>query len=350
MIRVLIVDDSPTSRALLSALLRSDARIEVTAEAADGYAALDFLSRDTVDVILVDINMPGIDGIETTRRIMEGFRIPTIVTSSFLRQNQAQKTFHAFDAGAVAVLEKPAGPGHATHRATASRLVDTVVAMSEVKVVRRRRRKGDEAAPRLRHRPSASSQTGCTFEAVLVGASTGGPQVIQRILSALPADFPVPILVVQHISRDFVDEMARWLNRSSHLSVGVASEAGQAIPGRVYIAPDRRHMGIVPGQKVFLSDSEPENGSRPVVSFLFRSSLTSYPGRAVGILLTGMGSDGARELLNMKDAGSITIAQDQDSSLVFGMPGEAVKINGARYVLPPEQIAQVLLSLTKKGV
>jgi len=177
---------------------------------------------------------------------------------------------------------------------------------------------------------------------VAVGASTGGPPALKEILSGLPKDFPVPVLVVQHIARGFIDGFATWTQSHCATEIRVARHGEPALPGRVYLAPDDYHMGIDRQRRVVLRKGLPENGHCPSVSFLFRSVAESFGSAALGILLTGMGFDGARELKLLKDGGAVTIAQDEASSVVFGMPREAIRLNAAVSVLSPKEIAAYL--------
>ena len=217
--------------------------------------------------------------------------------------------------------------------------------MAEVKVVRRWSRKpppsvaatvgqvarGPSVTP-PRPRPIGAS-AGC--EAILIGASTGGPLPIRTILSALPPEFPAAVLVVQHIAAGFGAGFAEWLAGASRLPVHIAVDGELVVPGHVYIAPDEAHLGVREGPRIRLGHGEPENGLRPSVSHLFRSAAKVYGKRAVGILLSGMGRDGAEELKGLRDMGAVTFAQDRESCVVFGMPGEAVKLGGAQYTMTP---------------
>jgi two-component system chemotaxis response regulator CheB len=183
---------------------------------------------------------------------------------------------------------------------------------------------------------------------VAIGASTGGPPALQAILAGLPQDFSAPLLVVQHIAPGFVHGFAEWLGQHSRLPVVVASHGAQPLPGKVYLAPDGAQMMVESGGRILLAKENPENGLCPSVSYLFRSVADVYGPRAVGILLTGMGKDGAEELKKMQDHGAVTIAQDSQSSVVFGMPGEAIRLRAASFVLPPDRIVAVLSSLVQK--
>jgi two-component system chemotaxis response regulator CheB len=180
---------------------------------------------------------------------------------------------------------------------------------------------------------------------VAIGASTGGPQVLQTILASLPEDFAVPILIVQHIAAGFSVGLVDWLVQSSKLPVHLPTHGELVLPGHVYVAPDELQMAISKQGRVYLRADEPENGLRPSVSYLFRSVAQAYGPSAVGVLLTGMGKDGAWELKLMKEQGALTIAQDRSSSVVHGMPGEAIRLGGASYVLSPEKIHMTLASL-----
>jgi two-component system chemotaxis response regulator CheB len=295
----------------------------------------------------MDINMPRMNGFEATRRIMETYPTPIIIVSGSWNPEEVATSFRAVEAGALAVMPRPAGIGHQDHEAMATNLVQTVKLMAEVKVVRRWGRTGREAgAPTaLSVDPTRSPQIQAPVEAVAIGASTGGPLVLQTILSRLPEAFPAPIFIVQHMAAGFNQGFAEWLSQSSALGVSIAAHGEEARPGAVYVAPDGTHMRVQRGGRIALTHDPPEHGLRPSVSFLFRSVAKIYRANAVGVLLTGMGKDGAAELRLMKDAGAVTIAQDKESSVVHGMPGEALNLDAASYVLSPEQIAVALATL-----
>jgi two-component system chemotaxis response regulator CheB len=177
-----------------------------------------------------------------------------------------------------------------------------------------------------------------------IGASTGGPPVLQNILSALPRDFPAPILIVQHIASGFLPGMVEWLNQTTGQHVHIAAHGAVPLPGHVYIAPDDFHLGVSTGGRLALARDEPENGLRPSVSWLFRSLAENAGGSAVGVMLTGMGRDGAPELKQMRERGAMTIVQDRESSVVHGMPGEAIALGAAVQILPADRIAGALIA------
>jgi len=344
MINVLIVEDSPVVREFLIHVLGSDPGIKVVGTAHDGEEALDAMRHHRPDVITMDIHMPRMDGLEATRRIMGSDPVPIIIVSGSTDPHEVSTTFDAMEAGALAVVRRPAGIGHPDHEATARELVQTVKLMSEVKVVRRwPQARREAAAPRPAE--SRPAREPVQVRIVAIGASTGGPPVLQTILAGLPRDFPVPLVIVQHMAAGFIGGFAEWLAQSSHLPVELAVHGQPMLPGHVYVAPDDFQMKVAHGGKVVLTKDAPVNGLRPSVSFLFRSVAEIYGCDAVAGLLTGMGRDGAAELRVLKEKGAATFAQDKDSSVVHGMPGEAIRLDAVMFVLPPEKIAVVLTNL-----
>lgn len=349
MIKVLVVEDSPLAREFLVRILGSDPGIKVVGTAQDGEEALDAVRRTRPDVITMDIHMPKLNGLETTRRIMETTPIPIIIVSGSDDPDEVLPTFDAMEAGALAVLRRPAGLGHPDHEVTARELVQTVKLMAEVKVVRRwpRRRSGEPAPGALDIGPVA--QAPMKPRIVAIGASTGGPPVLQTILAALPKTFPVPVVIVQHMATGFSRGFMEWLALSSALPLHLAGHGELMLPGHVYLAPDEVQMKVSRNDRILLTRDDPENGLRPSVSCLFRSVAEVYGCQAVAGLLTGMGRDGAEELRLLRDKGAVTFAQDKESSVVHGMPGEAIKLGAAMLVLAPEKMAAVLTSLADNG-
>lgn len=345
-INVLVAEDSTVTRMFLVHLLESDPQIRVIGAVGDGRAALDFVKENKPDVVLMDIHMPRMDGFEATRRIMETQPVPIVICSATAGAKDVVITFQAMEAGAIACVEKPLGREHGNFEATAAHLLETVKLMSEVKVVRRTARSRPTPLPAAHPAPVAQWQRAAAeIKLVGIGASTGGPPVLQTILAGLPKDFPAPVLIVQHIVHGFLAGMAEWLNQTTALQIHLASYGTIPMPGHVYLAPDDFHMGIGAGGAIVLTREEPENHLRPAVSFLFRSLAEVYGPNALGVLLTGMGKDGAAELKLMRDKGAITIAQDRESSVVHGMPGEAIALRGATQVLPADKIAAALVAL-----
>lgn len=351
MVKVLIVEDLPVIREFLVYILSSDPEIQVIGTVSNGEEAVEVMQRIKPDVITMDINMPKMNGFEATRRIMEVFPIPIIIVSATWDPKEISTTFLALEAGAVAVLEKPRGIGHPEYEGMAKNLVQTVKLMSEVKVVRRWARTHQaEVVPPGSIPGKAMEGEGQALEEiqlVVIGASTGGPLVLKTILSGLPKDFLIPVVIVQHMAAGFIQGFADWLGQTSALPICIATDGSYLLPGCIYIAPDGFQMRVEKDGKVELTKDAPENGLRPSVSYLFRSVAASFGKHAVGILLTGMGKDGAEELKLMREKGAVTIAQDMESSVVHGMPGEAIKLGAATYVFPPEKIAVILGNLVK---
>jgi two-component system, chemotaxis family, protein-glutamate methylesterase/glutaminase len=338
-IRVVLAEDSAVAQALLVGVLQEDGGFEIVGVADNGEAAVTLARQMRPDVILMDVYMPRLNGLEATRQIMESTPVPIVMTSASFEAQEAELTFAALEVGALAIVPKPVGPGHPNFARSAGQLSRTLKTMSEVKVVRRWPKQPREAS---RPAPAPAPRR---VEIIAIGVSTGGPKVLADILGPMPADLPVPIHVVQHIASGFVDGFVHWLGRKTDLAVRLAAHGERSRPGTIYIAPDGAHLGIGVGGRIMLSDGPPENGFRPSASFLLRSVAAAYRQSALGILLTGMGSDGANGLLALRRAGGMTVVQDEASSVVFGMPGEAVRLGAAELVLPPERIAEIMRSV-----
>lgn len=350
MIRVLIVEDSPTVGELLTRILESDPAVEVVGIARDGADAVESLRRLRPSVVTMDVRMPRLDGFEATRRIMESDPVPVVIVSATCEPEAADTAFRAMEAGALAVLQTPPGIGHPQFEDAARKLLETVKLMAEVKVVRRWARARPQPAAAMPPPAAGAPVVPREIRCVAVGASTGGPPALRALLSALPPDFPAPILVVQHIAPGFLPSMTAWLGRTTGLPVDVAADGQQLLPAHVCFAPDRSHLGVRPDGRVKLSGEEPVNGVRPSVSYLFDSVGAVFGRHAIGVLLTGMGRDGAAELRGMKERGAITIVQDEQSSTVYGMPGEAARLGGATHITPLDDIAGLLVGLARLGV
>jgi two-component system, chemotaxis family, protein-glutamate methylesterase/glutaminase len=349
-VALLIVDDSPSMQLLLAHVVGRDPRIEVIGAVDDGEAAIAFVAtaKQRPDVVLMDIHMPKLDGFEATRRIMETNPLPIVICTATADPRELQVAFRSMEAGAVACVEKPVGPGNPEFEASCANLCQTIWLMSEVKVVRRWSKPRLAAAARAAV-PGAAAPASPIARTppqriVGIGASTGGPPVLQTILSALPRDFGAPILVVQHIARGFLPGMVEWLNQTTGLHVHIAAHGATPAPGHVYIAPDDFHLGVTTSGRLLLAREPAEGGLRPAVSYLFRSLTANRGAHSIGVLLTGMGRDGATELLALRQAGAMTIAQDRETSVVHGMPGEAIALGAATQVLPADRIAGALMT------
>lgn len=344
-IRVLIAEDSPTYRELLVTILQSAPDLQVIGTARNGAEAVRLAKRLRPDVITMDIYMPEMDGFEATRQIMTEMPCPVVVISASTDTDQRDLTFNALQAGALSVLEKPTlQDTPEAYEALASQ----VRLMSEVKVVRRWSKPTGPLDPKSTVTANVSPliQNGHSkIQMAVIASSTGGPGILAEILSKLPANFPIPILIVQHITPGFGAGLADWLNQQTPLQVRLARHADEPKPGQVLIAPDNAHMMINSMGLISLSNMPAVHGLRPAANYLFHSVARVYGPRAIGIILTGMGSDGAEGLQSMRQAGAHTIAQDKETCVVFGMPAVAISLDAAEQILPAKQIAPAILAL-----
>ncbi len=340
MVRVLIVEDSPTLRLLLKTILESDPEIQVIGMAASGEEGVRQALALKPDIITMDIHLPGMDGFEATRRIMEQRPTPIVIVSSSVDRNEVMVTFNAIQAGALEVLEKPTSTNHPDYAALRERLITSVKLMSEVKVIRRYR------SPMAgRGQPGPVGRAARSYALVAIGASTGGPAALNALFKELPADFPLPIVVVQHMTIGFTAGLAAWLQLESRLPVKIAEEGESLRAGTIYLAPDDTHIEFRYRGVIGLSKAPVISHVRPSATVLFESVARVYGAEAIGILLTGMGDDGARGLKAMRERGAATIAQDEATSAVYGMPKVAAEIGAAEQILPLNQIVGAVLTL-----
>ncbi len=354
-LRVLVVDDSDLQRMLLANLLMTDPGIEVVGQAKDGPEAIRLTASLHPDVITIDLRMPEMDGLAATRRIMQETPTPVVLVSAGISPEDRQLVGEALAAGVLAVVAKPV-PGSRGAQATAE-LITTVKRMAGVRVIRRRSLErgntGQLSPPPGRANtgqlgplpePPAAAAQGPRPAIVAIGSSTGGPQALQTILTRLPATFQPPIVIVQHIAAGFASSIVDWLGPQCALPLQLAT-AGMRLdrPG-IYLAPTGQHL-VVQGHILILNDAPPVRGHRPSATNLFRSVATSYGSRAIGVLLTGMGDDGAAGLAEMKRLGATTIAQDEASSVVFGMPAAAITLGVVDHIVAPAQIPALLQRL-----
>jgi two-component system, chemotaxis family, protein-glutamate methylesterase/glutaminase len=339
-IPVLVVDDSPTARAMVRAILRLDPDMEVVGEASDGQEAVDLVKRLRPRVITMDMQMPRMDGLQAIQEIMIESPTPIVVVTGSMRAGDVEASLQALRAGAVSILRKPPGPASPAHGVEAQRLVETVRAMADVKVVGRARRTPPQppAAP--------APQPGVRAGVVAVAASTGGPAALHRLLSELPPNFGVPMLVVQHMSPGFVPGLAKWLAAASDLEVRVATQGDRLQANTVYLAPDDHHLGVTTPAIIELSTAPPIGGFRPSATFLFESVARAFGRAALAVVLTGMGDDGLTGLRSVRSAGGRIVAQGEESSVIFGMPGAAVAAGLADRTVELGELASHLTTLT----
>jgi two-component system chemotaxis response regulator CheB len=344
MIRVLVAEDSAVTREYLVMLLEEDPAIEVVGTAKDGVEAVEQAERLKPDVITMDVHMPRMNGYEATRRIMERVPTPIVMVSASSSRDEEFMAFEALQAGALMVMEKPGGPDDPDYAESVRKLTETVKLMAEVKVVRRWRKRERPAQPSpLPARPVRK------IRLIAIGASTGGPQVLAGLLAKLPGDLAAPVLIVQHIASGFTPGLVEWLSQTTSLCLKVAEPGEPVCAGTVYFAPQDAQMGIAKDGRIRLAKEPAEDGFCPSASYLFQSVAQSYGGAAIGVLLTGMGRDGATGLLQLREAGGVTIAQDEETSVIFGMPGEAVRLGAVDHVLSPERMAEMIRNLAGHG-
>jgi two-component system chemotaxis response regulator CheB len=350
-IRVLVADDSITVRKRMIAVLSADPELEVIAEAADGRTATEMCRRLRPDVMTMDVMMPVMDGVSATEYIMANCPTSILVVSSSSHRGQVLQTFDALAAGAVDVLDKPTGIE--PRSVWEDELVSAVKMASRIRPITRTPVRGHTrglkpaaaivaAAPELIHG---------TASIIAIGTSTGGPAAIAKVLSQIPADFPLSILLVVHIAPEFADGLLQWIAKFSRMPVRVAID-GEPLPlrgrGNVIMATPDRHL-LVDGGCLRVTDSAERHSCRPSVDVLFESVAREYGPRAIACLLTGMGKDGARGLLAVRRSGGQTIAQDEGSSIVFGMPREAIALGAAQVVTPLAEVASTLDKMARKS-
>ena len=352
-IRVLIVDDSALVRGLLSDILAADRGIEVVGVAGDAHVAREKIKALNPDVITLDVEMPKMDGITFLRNLMRLRPMPVVMVSS-LTERGADVTLDALAIGAVDYLSKPRIDLAATLKDYGEELIDKIKTASKASVRALDPRRAAAIAARPAHNADAvlprarpPKQLRTTDRIIAIGASTGGTEAIKEVLMRLPPDAP-GVVIAQHIPKAFSTPFARRMNDCSQVTVCEAEDGQQVLAGHVYIAPGDRHLMVVRDGARYvcrLDDGVPVNRHKPSVDVLFRSVAQNAGGNAIGVLLTGMGKDGARGMKEMLDAGSRTLAQDEATSVVWGMPGEAVSLGAAQHVVPLESVAAKVLSL-----
>ncbi len=348
-VKVLIVDDSNVTRNLFVGILERDPRFELVGVAADGKQAIEYVEKLKPDVVSMDIQMPVMDGIRATRHIMRHYPVPILIVSNLYRPDKVELSMEVLEAGALSIIPKPQGPGHPRYAHNVKQFLQMLKSLAEVKVVRRKNFSQSiktnltmpttvDAGSERKEKPIKAGD----FKIMLIGASAGGPDAIKSILSRLPGSFPLPILLVQHIDPHFAEAYRSWLQSNTTLIVKFATTDQVLLPGHVYMPPGDLHLLVAAEGMASLSSEPPVKGHRPCVSMLFQSARDVYCEKVIALLLSGMGADGAFEMKLLRDCGALTIAQDEKTCLVFGMPNEAIKYGGARKVLSPLQIADEL--------
>jgi len=348
MIRVLLVDDSPIVLHILQRLLSPSPEIQVVGTAADGKEALELVPSLNPDVICTDLHMPVMDGLEFTREVMANYPRPILVVSVAVEPG-SPNIFRLLQAGAVDIYSKPRDILNVDMDKLAHELASKIRILAGVHVFRRNNSARGAPVAKLAPEPTFIPRPHTPVRMVVIGASTGGPQALHEILAHLHASFPVPIVCVQHIGSNFLSEMVTWLAEVSPLPVRKAVHGETPQAGMVYFAPEDAHLEFDDGGRFALSLAAPLDGHRPSVTITMRAAARCFGAGAVGVLLTGMGRDGAEGMASIAAAGGITIAQDEASSVVYGMPKQAVELGSALYILPLGQIAPALESMLNTG-
>jgi two-component system, chemotaxis family, protein-glutamate methylesterase/glutaminase len=338
-LRVLVVEDSAVARRHLVHILSSDPELRVIAEAENGDQAVQVAAHRRPDVIVMDVVMPSMDGLEATRRIMEMLPTPIVLVSATYSADDLSRSFEALRAGALTLVAKPCGAQASAFADEAAALTTTVKLMAQIRLVRRRPAVASAPPPTARRHPTTVGARGQAPRLVAVAASTGGPAALAAILGRLSRATPVPILVVQHITPGFDRGLVDWLTTTSPMPVRLARDSEPLRAGEVLVAPSDAHLGVTGKGRVALTADPPIRGHRPSATHLFRTVADVYGAAAVGVILTGMGEDGVAGLRVLKDAGGLVLAQDESTSVVYGMPGKAASLGIVDHVLPLDEIA-----------
>ncbi len=340
-IRVVIVDDSLVAREMLSQILATDSSIEVVGQAADGQEGVDMVARLRPDLVTMDIHMPRMDGLEATERIMAFTPTPILVVSSSVHGEGMGLAFDALSAGALEVIKKPEPRDWAELERIGHDVIRKVKILARVKVITHIRGRRTVPARRDRHAVTPVPEG---RSIVAIGSSTGGPSALMSVLKPLPRDFTLPIVIAQHIAEGFIPGLVSWLNEACAISVRAATDGGTLERGVAYFAPTGMNLTVDGTRLMF---SMPEKGQLyiPSADTLFASVARTHRARGIGVLLTGMGADGAVGLKAMHDSGAATIAQDEETSTVFGMPRAAIELHAASVVLAVQDVAAEMLRL-----
>ncbi|MGE4219399.1 MAG: chemotaxis-specific protein-glutamate methyltransferase CheB [Alphaproteobacteria bacterium] len=345
MIRILVAEDSPVQRELLIFLLEEDGAFSVVGTAKDGVEAVEMTAQLNPDIVLMDYHMPRMNGAEATRAIMSATPVPIVVTSATIVSEDVAMTFDTLRNGALSMVVKPVDLDDPGHDRQAQHLLQTLKLMAEVKVVRR----WPSERPSAVQEPRSVARKRTGIACVAIGGSTGAPGVISQILSGLPTGLTAPVIIVQHMAAGFAPGFAAWLDQKAPLPVRLAEGGMLAQPGMAYIAPDAAQLSIEPNGRFRQYAGMAGDMFCPSSDHLFHSVATVYGASAMGVLLTGMGRDGVSGLRAIRTAGGVTAVQEEQSCVVFGMPGAAMQDDATDHILPPAEIAAMIAALAGGG-
>lgn len=342
-IRVILAEDSPTVRRYLANIIEDTLDMQVIGEAKNGKEAVQMVEDLRPDVVSMDINMPEVDGLEATRRIMENTPTPIVVVSGLLEVD-IHLALQAIEAGALAVVSKPPSQDNPHFAEKQRQLLNTLRAMADVKVISRRKmRQAKLRTSEIRNTDSTLVDTKYPIpEIIVMGASTGGPSALLQIITEMPHDLSIPIVIVQHMPHEFIKGFAMWLDKTTALQVSIAQDKQVIEDGTILLAPGNANLRIVRrNQRLMTQLSKNSEQSRymPSVDVLFESVATTVGKQAIGIILTGMGDDGAKGLLAMRQAGGTTFVQDEASAIIYGMPRAAIECGAAQKIVPLADLA-----------
>lgn len=346
-IKVLLVDDSILALTILQRVLAGSDEITVIGTARNGKEAVEKIATNRPDVVCADFHMPIMNGYELTREIMSINPIPILIISNSVQiLGDEHNIFNLLEAGAVDVFPKPLLGTELNYKEIREELIQKIKIVSNVKPFRRQRRRS------ITQEFSESLQSNATqsdlYKIVVIGSSTGGPLVLAEMFSQIPANFPLPILCVQHISTGFLEGLVQWLGSCSSLKLTIANDGDDLLPGTVYFPKENNHLIVDTEGKLMSSNALAVGGHRPSINVTFSSAAGFFKKKTIGILLTGMGKDGALGLSAIRNQGGYTIVQNEESCVVFGMPKAAIELHAAVEVLPPKLILEKLLKITQK--
>ncbi len=346
MIRVLVVEDSPLMCKILTTVMNSDPQILVVAIANNGKEAVELVPCLKPDIITMDMDMPVMDGFEATKEIMAYHPTPILIVSSSVFRLGMEKVFKAISHGALDVIDK-SELELVGDKKSGETLIAKIKFLTDVRIM-------DQPIVKLRNeRPLVDLKTPkkkVSDKIVAMVASTGGPQALLKILKRLPEDFPCGIVIVQHITNGFLSGLVDWLTKECKIKIKIGEDSEEIRPGVAYIAPDNFHMRVAEGGKISLSNEPLNAGHRPSGDVLLESVARTYGKRSVGTILTGMGRDGAMGMKAIKESQGKTIAQNEKSCVVFGMPNAAIEMNVVDKVLPLENIAEEIVLMVNEAI